>query len=50
MKFILVPYRDSGTSILTGIDDIQQMLDDHIVKVQTMKSSPAIKPFEEEIE
>ena len=36
-------------SILSGVDDIQVMLDDHILKAQTMHSSAYIKPFEEEM-
>ena len=47
--FECVPYRESGVSILSGIEDIQQMLDDHILKAQTMHSSAYIKPFEEEM-
>ena len=31
--FECVPYRESGVSILAGIEDVQQMLDDHILKV-----------------
>ncbi|CAG5135172.1 unnamed protein product, partial [Candidula unifasciata] len=50
LKFSMVPYRETGTYILSGIEEIQQLLDDHIVKVQTMKGSPFIQPFEVQIE
>ncbi|VVC95448.1 unnamed protein product [Leptidea sinapis] len=46
VKFEVVPYRDTGTGILTGLDDIQQQLDDHILKSQTMRGSPYVKAFE----
>jgi dynein heavy chain, axonemal len=49
IELILLAYRESGTYVLTGLDDAQQLLDDQIVKTQSMRGSPYIKPFETQI-
>ncbi|KAJ3194173.1 Dynein heavy chain 3, axonemal [Irineochytrium annulatum] len=47
--FNCIEYKDTGTKILTSLEDVQALLDDQIVKVQTMRGSPFIKPIEEEV-
>lgn len=47
--FQINEYSDAGTYLLGDIIGIQTLLDDHLIKTQTMKNSPYIKPFEEEI-
>jgi len=41
----VIPYRESGTFVLKGVDVIQQVLDDQIVMTQSMAFSPFKGPF-----
>lgn len=49
MEYTCLAYRESKTYIVAAMDEVQQLLDDQIVKTQSMRGSPYIKPFEAEI-
>ena len=48
IEYEVKAYKETGTYIVGGIDDIMTLLDDHLVKTQTMRGSPYIKPIEKE--
>eukprot|EP00792_Barthelona_sp_PAP020_P009040 TRINITY_DN3265_c0_g4_i2.p1 TRINITY_DN3265_c0_g4~~TRINITY_DN3265_c0_g4_i2.p1 ORF type:complete len:4140 (+),score=1212.96 TRINITY_DN3265_c0_g4_i2:30-12449(+) len=49
VKFYINPYGDTNTFTMGGVDEIVQLLDDHIVMTQAMSFSPFKKPFEDDI-
>jgi dynein heavy chain len=48
VEILVNAYKETGTHLIGGIDEIITLLDDHLVKVQTMRGSPFIKPIEAE--
>jgi dynein heavy chain len=50
MNLQLHPYRETGTAVLKGVDDINTILDEQITMTQTIMFSAFKGPFEERIE
>eukprot|EP00951_Prasinocladus_malaysianus_P022062 scaffold183895_cov39-Prasinocladus_malaysianus.AAC.3 len=48
VEFRCIEYKDTGTYIIGGTDEVQAILDDQIVKTQSMCASPFIKALEKE--
>lgn len=49
IRFKTSIYKDTGITILTQLDDIQAILDDHIVKTLSMRGSVFVKPYEAQV-
>ncbi|XP_049547176.1 dynein axonemal heavy chain 12 [Anopheles darlingi] len=49
ITFKLNAYKDTGINILSGLDEIQAVLDDHIMKTLAMRGSAFVKPCEREV-
>ena len=49
VHFNFTPYKDTELSILSSPEDVQVLLEDHIVKTSTMRGSPFIAPFEKQV-
>ncbi|KAK2587842.1 hypothetical protein KPH14_003939 [Odynerus spinipes] len=49
LAFTVNPYKDTGTYVVASVDEIQLLLDDHLMKAITIRNSPHIKPFEPRI-
>ncbi|NXN51379.1 DYH1 protein, partial [Rynchops niger] len=45
--FTVMLYKDTDTFILKNTDEVSELLDEHIVMIQSMSFSPFKKPFEE---
>ncbi|KEP67028.1 UNVERIFIED_CONTAM: dynein heavy chain, n-terminal region 2 protein [Hammondia hammondi] len=46
MQLQLIPFRDTHTCVMKGFDVVQALLDDHLVRTQTMRGSRFIRCIE----
>ena len=49
VKFKVMRYKETTIDILTQLDDVQAVLDDHIVKTLSMRGSVFVKPYESQV-
>ena len=49
LAFEVMPYKETGTSIIKIAEEVTQQVDDHMMMTQSMTFSPFKKPFEERI-
>lgn len=49
VKLSTSQWKETNIHILSGLDDIQALLDDHLIKTMTMRGSAFVKPFEAEV-
>ncbi|VVC38423.1 Dynein heavy chain, coiled coil stalk,P-loop containing nucleoside triphosphate hydrolase,Dynein heavy [Cinara cedri] len=49
VKLSTSPYKNTGLNILSGLDDIQAILDDHMIKTISIRGSAFVKPVEAEV-
>lgn len=47
--FSTMPYKDTQVSILTHLDDVLTLLEEHIVRIQAMRGSAFVKLIEEDV-
>ena len=45
IELSITDYKETGTYAVSGVDEIIGLMDDHIIKTQTMQGSPFIKPI-----
>lgn len=49
VRFKLGTYKDTDIAILVQLDDVQAVLDDHIIKTLSMRGSVFVKPYETQV-